>query len=109
MKKTMFRQFCCILLIAVLSVSLFGCRKAPYNEGCEAGFAAAMETAAEETQTASVETEETEPAAVEAEATEAVKIEEYEEAGFVLITDVIPDAILEVRYYSTPIPILIFL
>ena len=101
MKKTMFRQFCCILLIAVLSVPLFGCRKAPYNEGYEAGFAAAMETAAEETQTASVETEETEPAAVEAEATEAVKIEEHEEAGFVLITDVIPDAILEVRYYST--------
>ena len=25
----------------------------------------------------------------------------YEEEGFVLITDVIPDAILEIRYYST--------
>lgn len=29
------------------------------------------------------------------------KVEEYEKEGFVLITDVIPDAILEVRYYST--------
>ncbi len=26
---------------------------------------------------------------------------EYEEQGFVQITDVIPDAILEIRYYST--------
>ena len=31
----------------------------------------------------------------------ATKTEEYEEEGFVLITDVIPDAILEIRYYST--------
>ena len=29
------------------------------------------------------------------------KTAEYEEEGFVLITDVIPDAILEIRYYST--------
>ena len=28
-------------------------------------------------------------------------VPEYEEEGFVLITDVIPDAILEIRYYST--------
>lgn len=29
------------------------------------------------------------------------KAETYEQEGFVLITDVIPDAILEIRYYST--------
>lgn len=29
------------------------------------------------------------------------KAEEHEEEGFVMITDVIPDAILEIRYYST--------
>lgn len=31
----------------------------------------------------------------------AEKGKEYEKEGFVLITDVIPDAILEIRYYST--------
>ena len=29
------------------------------------------------------------------------KTEAYKEEGFVLITDVIPEAILEIRYYST--------
>ncbi|MBQ2255875.1 MAG: M15 family metallopeptidase [Clostridia bacterium] len=29
------------------------------------------------------------------------EIPEYEKAGFVLITDVVPEAILEIRYYST--------
>ena len=29
------------------------------------------------------------------------KAKTYEQEGFVLITDVIPDAILEIRYYST--------
>ena len=31
----------------------------------------------------------------------ADKTEAYEKEGFVMITDVIPDAILEIRYYST--------
>ena len=31
----------------------------------------------------------------------AEKNEVYEEEGFVMITDMIPDAILEIRYYST--------
>jgi D-alanyl-D-alanine dipeptidase len=29
------------------------------------------------------------------------EVPEYEKSGFVLITDVVPDAILEIRYYST--------
>lgn len=33
--------------------------------------------------------------------TEKEETADYEELGFVLITDVIPDAILEIRYYST--------
>lgn len=86
----MLRQLCCILLIAALCASLAGCGEGSYEEGYEAGFAAAQEAAAA--------TEIAETAAAE---TEAAEMEEYEEEGFVLITDVIPDAVLEVRYYST--------
>lgn len=41
MKQGMFRQLCCILLITSLCVSLLGCGKGTYEEGYEAGFAAA--------------------------------------------------------------------
>ena len=80
MKNSLLKRFAVAVLLLVQCVSLAGCGRKDYEEGYEAGFAAAA-------------------AAVEREA--AATPEEYEEQGFVLITDVIPEAILEVRYYST--------
>lgn len=95
MKKSMLRWFSAILLITVLCASLVGCGKKPYEEGYEAGFAAGKEAAEQEILALEAAEEEI---LVVAEATQA---EEYEKEGFVLISDVIPDAIFEIRYYST--------
>jgi D-alanyl-D-alanine dipeptidase len=86
MRDGYFKQIRCILFIVVLCASFAGCSKGTYDNGYKAGFSPALEAAVENT------------VAME---TEAVHVEVYEEEGFVLITDVIPDAILEVRYYST--------
>ena len=86
MKNNVFRVLVSILLTAALCTSLAGCSKGTYDDGYEAGFSDALEAAVEYTAVAE---------------TEAAVIEKCEEEGFVLITDVIPDAILEVRYYST--------
>ena len=86
MKKSMLRIFAVILLIGVLCAALAGCGKGTYDDGYEAGFSAGLESAGGNEVAA-----ETEAAQVEADA----------EEGFVMITDVIPEAILEIRYYST--------
>ena len=106
MKTGVSRRFFGIVLIAALCVSLLGCGKGSYDDGYEAGFAAALEAAAAQTEAVETVAPETEPAQTEPVETEAaepeiVEPEEYEKEGFVLITDVIPDAILEIRYYST--------
>lgn len=85
MIKCMFQKLPAIFLIAVLCLSQAGCGKSSYEEGYKAGFSDGLESSAQNTVVA--ETEE--------------HREAYEKEGFVLITDVIPDAILEVRYYST--------
>ena len=78
MKTCLLKRFALVVLILAQCVSLVGCGRNAYEEGYEAGFAAAQEAAAAESEAAAEGPE-----------------------GFVLITDVIPDAILEVRYYST--------
>ena len=75
-----------ILLIAVFCAALVGCVKGTYDDGYEAGFSAGVESVVGNEAPAE---------------TEAAPEEAYGKEGFVLITDVIPDAILEIRYYST--------
>ena len=79
-------MFAGILLIAVFCAALAGCGKGTYDYGYEAGFSAGVESVVGNEAPAE---------------TEAAPEEAYGKEGFVLITDVIPDAILEIRYYST--------
>lgn len=102
MKKIMLKPISCILLAILLATSMTGCSKGTYEQGFEAGFSAGLEAGIPESTTVPTEAAQTvaETTAAEPVQTEHAP-EEYEEEGFVLITDVIPDAILEIRYYST--------
>lgn len=79
-------MFAGIQLIAVFCAALAGCVKGTYDDGYEAGFSAGVESVVGNEAPAE---------------TEAAPEEAYGKEGFALITDVIPDAILEIRYYST--------
>lgn len=128
MKNSRWKQMTAAAALAALCLSLAACSQASYDDGYQDGYAAAEEqvyddgyragqTAAEETLKQSAyddgyaqgyvagvvdasQPEEELPADEEPEAVEDTP-NVYEEAGFVLVTDVIPDVILEMRYYST--------
>ena len=86
MKKILLKHLPAALLLLMLCGSLAGCSNRSYQEGYEAGFSTAQEAAENNIPESEIVTD---------------VPQEYEDHGFVLITDVVPDAILEIRYYST--------
>jgi len=99
------------LVVSVLLLMLAACGEERYEEGYQAGIESAKaelaETVYEDGYTEGYSDGFSEGALAERAAAEAepeevpAAIPEYEKNGFVLVTDVIPDAILEMRYYST--------
>ena len=71
MKTGVLRRFFGIVLIAALCVSLLGCGKGSYDDGYEAGFAAALEAAVAEAEAVETVIAETGPAETRAVETKA--------------------------------------
>jgi len=86
-----------LILIAVVVISLLsGCgtgKTEIYDEGYTAGFNSAVEMI--------THTEDVSDDASGSDVVPDLGDFDYEKIGFVMVTDVIPDAILEMRYYST--------
>lgn len=123
MKNNVMKRMLSVLCCAVLALLLASCGQRQYDEGYQAGYARAEESIRKPAYNSGYEEgyaqgrgegytqgyeqgladgvlPEQETAEPEPEQTEE-PVADYERYGFVLVTDVIPDVILEMRYYST--------
>jgi D-alanyl-D-alanine dipeptidase len=93
MKRSVLARVAGLFLCAALAVPLTACGSSRYEAGYQAGYAAAKAEAApaasEETVGPAQSAEDTAPEPA------------LDSSGFVMLTEAVPDAILEIRYYTT--------